>query len=201
MWQTCEGKVDLLMSYWFVFDLWPNCALLHDAWSPYPIPSQVRESCPFSFTDLMIHGCWLHLVNVTRNSTNTLRLRRWVCVCVCVCHSSVRWVSILIRACPQSLIWCVCVCVCVCDAVLLEGVLSGRCGKDGSAQTGQVSICACLFVWVLSIFLCLNVHSCVCVFIPRLHEQLHESDDAAQYYIIYIQDIFSCGVSVSLSYN
>ncbi len=34
---------------------------------------------------------------------------------------------------------------------------------------------------------------CVCVF--RLHEQLNESDDAAQCYIIYIQDIFSCGVS------
>lgn len=35
------------------------------------------------------------------------------------------------------------------------------------------------------------MYLCVC----RLHEQLHESDDAAQYYIIYIQDIFSCGVS------
>lgn len=29
----------------------------------------------------------------------------------------------------------------------------------------------------------------------RLHEQLNESDDAAQCYMLYIQDIFSCGVS------
>lgn len=32
----------------------------------------------------------------------------------------------------------------------------------------------------------------------RLHEQLNESDDAAQCYMLYIQDIFSCGVSVQL---
>lgn len=31
----------------------------------------------------------------------------------------------------------------------------------------------------------------------RLHEQLNESDDAAQCYMLYIQDIFSCGVSIS----
>ncbi|XP_058234514.1 cell division cycle protein 23 homolog [Hemibagrus wyckioides] len=31
------------------------------------------------------------------------------------------------------------------------------------------------------------------VSISRLHEQLNESDDAAQCYIIYIQDVFSCG--------
>lgn len=30
----------------------------------------------------------------------------------------------------------------------------------------------------------------------RLHEQLNESDDAAQCYMLYIQDIFSCGVSI-----
>ncbi|KAG7321135.1 hypothetical protein KOW79_015550 [Hemibagrus wyckioides] len=29
--------------------------------------------------------------------------------------------------------------------------------------------------------------------LAKLHEQLNELDDAAQYYIIYIQDIFSCG--------
>ena len=34
-------------------------------------------------------------------------------------------------------------------------------------------------------------------FFGRLHEQLNESDDAAQCYMLYIQDIFSCGVSVS----
>lgn len=37
------------------------------------------------------------------------------------------------------------------------------------------------------------------VFVFRLHEQLNESDDAAQCYIIYIQDIFSCGVSYWIS--
>lgn len=31
----------------------------------------------------------------------------------------------------------------------------------------------------------------------RLHEQLNESDDAAQCYMLYIQDIFSCGVRCS----
>uniref|UniRef100_A0A8B9KLG2 Cyclosome subunit 8 n=1 Tax=Astyanax mexicanus TaxID=7994 RepID=A0A8B9KLG2_ASTMX len=31
--------------------------------------------------------------------------------------------------------------------------------------------------------------------LAKLHEQLNESDDAAQSYIIYIQDIFSCGTS------
>lgn len=34
--------------------------------------------------------------------------------------------------------------------------------------------------------------NCLCC---RLHEQLNESDDAAQCYMLYIQDIFSCGVS------
>lgn len=35
----------------------------------------------------------------------------------------------------------------------------------------------------------------------RLHEQLNESDDAAQCYMLYIQDIFSCGVSKGHSWD
>lgn len=35
----------------------------------------------------------------------------------------------------------------------------------------------------------------------RLHEQLNESDDAAQCYMLYIQDIFSCGVSILKDLN
>lgn len=40
----------------------------------------------------------------------------------------------------------------------------------------------------------LNVNSAFSF--DRLHEQLNESDDAAQCYMLYIQDIFSCGVSI-----
>lgn len=37
----------------------------------------------------------------------------------------------------------------------------------------------------------------LCIF-PRLHEQLNESEQAAQCYIKYIQDIYSCGVRLYL---
>lgn len=36
---------------------------------------------------------------------------------------------------------------------------------------------------------------------PRLHEQLNESDDAAQCYIIYIQDVYSCAVRLARAHT
>lgn len=88
--------------------------------------------------------------------------------------------------------------LCVC-AVLLAGLLSGGRGENGSSQTGKVSDCVkgsvtsnltwTAFQYPTTSF---SNHR---RYRERLHEQLNESDDAAQSYMLYIQDIYSCGVS------
>lgn len=105
--------------------------------------------------------------------------------------------------------------------VLLESILCWRCRENGSTEVGKVSL---RLLSPTSPFLqheCIRFeqqfrrcHISTCWLnhwemeakrwsagsFDRLHEQLTESDDAAQCYMLYIQDIFSCGVSM-LEYN
>uniref|UniRef100_A0A8C1KJ12 CDC23 (cell division cycle 23, yeast, homolog) n=1 Tax=Cyprinus carpio TaxID=7962 RepID=A0A8C1KJ12_CYPCA len=77
----------------------------------------------------------------------------------------------------------VCVCVCVCDGFRPNDsrmlVALGECYRN------------CLSRW--RVYSVGDVERMALLKLAKLHEQLNESDDAAQCYIIYIRDIFSCG--------
>lgn len=157
----------------------------------------------------MTHACWLHWVKAMKNCLSSSKPRRYTYpnfewFAVCVIHS-------------QTLIYnhdifCFC-------SVLLEGILCRRCRKNGSTQTGKVSYCNPVLTlrWTEEVHQLTDFMFCVDVlnealffstkkaksemfFFNRLHEQLNECDDAAQCYMLYIQDIFSCGVKI-LTHN
>lgn len=90
----------------------------------------------YFFLGLTTRACWLHLEKVMKNWRSRWKPKRYKATL------SQHRCRVCVRVRVQ--VWvCVCVCsdlLCVC-AVLLEGLLGGGRGENGSAQTGKVSDC------------------------------------------------------------
>lgn len=153
----------------------------------WPAVQLYMESLILRVSGPMTPGCSWLLANVMKNSRSRLKLKRSGAQSVMFnwAYANVGGANI--------------VCVCVCCSVTGEHIQwvmwrGWRCSNLPSIIIPIITA-AKWFVTGVCV-LVINTVLCVFVSISRLHEQLNESDDAAQCYIIYIQDIFSCGVSV-----